>query len=179
MLCIKICAPCLLGYHPLGKGKTIPWEAKIVNKKQVMCCTGRLEPSVEGRIQPSGGFGPAIKMCLPQPFSKWRWLLKSCFKILEVWLESSLQPTLMMTFLTLGCFTKRLGILPRMSATTVHGKRHVSADLLQTCLTIESLITRILGRAAGGGTESTYGDGADEEGPPGGLERALHSWSQV
>lgn len=31
------------------KGRTIPKEVKIVNKKHLVCCTGRLEPCVKAK----------------------------------------------------------------------------------------------------------------------------------
>lgn len=51
-----------------------------------------------------------------------------------------------------------------MSATLVPGKQNVSADLLLTCLTIESPMTRVVGEAAGGGEDHARGEGADEGG---------------
>lgn len=68
----------------------------------------------------------------------------------------------MITFRAQGCFAKRLEILSRMSTTLAPGKHYVSADLLLTCLIIESLITRVVGEAARGGADCAHVEGADE-----------------
>ena len=75
-------------------------------------------------------------------------LLKSCFNISEVCLETSLHPTWITTFLALGYFARRPGIFAWMLTTLAPRKKNVSADRLLTCLIIESPMTRVAGDAA-------------------------------
>ena len=76
----------------------------------------------------------------------------------------SLQPTWMMTFLAQVCFAKRLGAFAKMSATLAPGKQYVTADLLLTCLIIESPITSVLGEAGGGDVDSSFGAVTEDRG---------------
>ena len=85
-------------------------------------------------------------------------LLKSCFNISEVCLETSSYPTWTTTFLALGYFARRPGIFTWMSATLAAGKKDVSADRLLMHLMIESAMTTVAGDAAcGGGRDRTLG----------------------